>query len=105
MSAKPRWSIAAGLLACAVATGCHDPRPRESGNSNWLACDADSDCDEGLACACGVCAKPCDRSAECPELAAASGCFDAAAEVPASDASEPSSMRPDARQADAAPSS
>jgi O-glycosyl hydrolase len=65
LSAKPLFLalLVAGLL------GCEPGAPKTDSQTNWLrSCQIDSQCDDDLACFCGVCTRPCEAGETCSGL-------------------------------------
>lgn len=55
-------------IALVLAAGCAQSTPMDfMGNTNWLHCTRDEDC-EGDLCACGVCTLSCEAAADCTGL-------------------------------------
>jgi glucuronoarabinoxylan endo-1,4-beta-xylanase len=56
--------VAASSLACEPGVG-----PKTDSQTNWLrSCQIDAQCDDGLACFCGVCTRPCEKGEACTAL-------------------------------------
>lgn len=73
------WVFALVALGCDGGGG---GLGRTDSESHWLsACDVDADCDDGLACECGVCTIGCARDDACAALGEAAVCRELPAEA------------------------
>lgn len=73
-----RAALSAGFLVVSASglCSCSPDVPQTDSKSNWLeVCSTTADCDDDLACLCGVCSITCVRDAECGEGRPAS-CLD-----------------------------
>lgn len=66
--------VVLGASGC-VAKEADDSAEVPDTRTNWLgSCVADSECNAGLSCECGVCTQSCSSSSQCQELGSAAVC-------------------------------
>ncbi len=56
-------------LVAASALACEPGAPKTDSQTNWLrSCQIDAQCEDDLACFCGVCTRPCEQGESCSGL-------------------------------------